>query len=271
MKITKLLSLCAVFLLSLVVFVLNACSSGNLHKTKSYKNEDEFKSQELGEDGQGQENLSLQDKLDAYANVAKTKIPADNKKVMIEALQRLKNQQLETKFPKIGDKARNFELKDFNGQEVELYDILEEKAVVLLFYRGSWCPYCNMELKEYKDYYQQFADAGLELLAISPEQPAFSERFANKNFFPFPLLFDKKNKVAKKYHLSFELDPELVPIYKQFGIDIGVRNGYGKWEIPVPATLIIAKDKTIKYVFADVDYKNRAEPDSVLAVAKARL
>jgi peroxiredoxin len=262
------------FLLSILSLLISSCGSNKLEKTNSFKNEDAFKSQQLNEESESETLsivMSLQDKLDAYAQVAKSKISPEYKKVMLESLQRLKNQQLETRFPKIGDKAKNFKLKDFNGNEIELYDVLKEKAVVLLFYRGSWCPYCNLELKEYKDYYQQFINEGLQILAISPEQPSFTQRFQNKNFFPFPLLFDKKNKLASEYHLTFTLDPELVPIYKQFGIDVGLRNGDGKWEMPVPVTMIISKDKVIKYVFADVDYKNRAEPDSVLAVAKARL
>lgn len=265
------------FLLVIFSFVLSSCGSNSLEKTKSYKDKKEFTSQTQQNDLNEADpetltiNMSLQDKLDAYADVAKSKIAPEYKKVMMESLQRLKNQQLENDFPKIGDKAKNFELKDFNGNEVELYDVLEEKAVVLLFYRGSWCPYCNLELKEYKDYYQQFLNNGLQILAISPEQPVYSERFQKRNFFPFPLLYDKKNKLARKYDLTFTLDSELVPIYREFGIDIGERNGNGKWEIPVPATMIISKDKVIKYVFADIDYKNRAEPDSVLAVAKARL
>lgn len=258
------------YAVTLVSFLLFSCSSSSLHKTKSYKNKDEFKSQELNGDDL-KASMTLQDKLNAHAEVSKTKLPSEHKKVMIESLQRLKNQQLQTQFPQLGDKMPNFNLKNFTGEEVELYDVLKKKAVVLLFYRGSWCPYCNLELKEYKDYYKSFSDAGLEILAISPELPEYSERFSHKNFFPFPLLHDKKNKIAKKLNLKFTLDPELVPIYKEFGIDIGERNGNGKWEIPVPATLIIAKDRTIKYVFADIDYKKRAEPDSVLAVAKARL
>lgn len=256
-------------LLGCFVF-LTSCGKNNLKKTNSFKDKDEYNSQE--QDPETLEiTMSLQDKLDAYADVAKSKIDPEYKKVMIESLQRLKNQQMEIRFPKLGDKVKNFELKDFNGEEVELYDVLKEKAVVLVFYRGSWCPYCNLELKEYKDYYESFRAAGLEVLAISPELPEYSQRFQNKNFFPFPLLYDKKNKLAKKMHLNFTLDPQLVPIYKAFGIDIGARNGDGKWEIPVPATMIISKDRHIKYIFADVDYKKRAEPDSVLAVARARL
>jgi peroxiredoxin len=266
------------FLIGVFTISLNSCSKSFIKKTNSYKDKRDFKSQneEIPEiESEKPETLSitmsLQDKLDAYAEIAKSKIAPANKKVMIESLQRLKSQQMETKFPKAGDKADNFELKDPKGNQVELYNLLKEKNVVLLFYRGSWCPYCNLELKEFKNYYQAFKNAGLEVIAISPEKPSYSEIFNNKNSLPFPLLFDQDNKIAKKYHLNFTLDPQLVPIYKQYGINIGERNGNGEWEIPVPATFIISKDKIIKYVFADVDYKHRAEPDSVLALAKARL
>jgi peroxiredoxin len=272
------------FLIGVFVFGLNSCSKSFIEKTNSYRDKYEFKSknkehQNIEEDKEVESQkpetlsitMSLQDKLDAYAEIAKSKIAPAHKKVMIESLQRLKNQQMEAKFPKTGDRADNFELVDNKGNKVELYELLKEKNVVLLFYRGSWCPYCNLELKEFKNYYQAFKNAGLEVIAISPEKPSYSEVFNNKNSLPFPLLFDDHNKVAKKYHLNFTLDPQLVPIYKQFGIDIGERNGNGEWEIPVPATFIISKDKSIKYVFADVDYKHRAEPDSVLALAKTRL
>ena len=265
-----------ILFLSLIIIAFAACS-----KKQEQSN---FKVQKLNEARQNQVQdleedsseeleyeMTLQDKLDAFAEVSKARLSSDVKKIMIEALQRLKAKNLEAKFFKVGRKAPNFELKNLAGKEIELYDVLKKQAVVLLFYRGSWCPYCNLELKEYIDYYPRFKQAGIEILAISPEQQNFTRNFQNRNTFPFPLLFDKGNKVAKKYNLKFALDEELIPLYRKLGLDIGIRNGDDDWEIPVPATIIIGTDKKIYYNFADVDYKYRAEPDSVLEIAKATL
>ena len=105
---------------------------------------------------------------------------------------------------------------------------------------------------------------GAQLVAISPEIPERADILTNKHLLDFPLLYDRKSKVAKKYNLVFELDESLKPIYRSFGIDLEQANADKDWELPVPATYIIGQDRTVRYAFADVDYKKRAEPGDLV-------
>jgi peroxiredoxin len=255
------------FILNLVLcFLLLSCAQIQKQAKNTKAKKQQAHQQEIKEN-----KISLQEKLNNFAAVAKSKLSQEQKKVMIEALYRLKNQGLQNNFPKIGDSVRNFKLKDSLGSEVNLYDTLNDNAVLLLFYRGSWDPYCNLELKEYKDYYQEFLQANVQIFAISPEKKSLAQAFQNYHVFPFPLLIDKKNKLAKRFNLVYELDAKLVPIYENMGIDLKDRNDNKNNELTVPAAILIDQNRVIKYVFAELDYKKRAEPDSVLAVVKARL
>lgn len=246
--------------IAVLVFCFVSCTNSNktdLLKTKAEKQvEEEVKI------------LSLQDKLDAFANKSKEKLPEELKAVMIAALEKLKNMQLERKFLKVGDKAPNFKLKDVAGNKYELDKLVKESKVVITFFRGGWCPYCSLELRAYQEKLGAIEANGAKFFAISPEIPAYSVRTSNKHSLSFPLLYDKDNDLAKDFNLVFELDDSLKPIYKSFGIDLVSFNGNKDWELPVPATYIIGEKRKILYAFADVDYKKRAEPEEVINILK---
>lgn len=240
-----------------LAFVLGSCSliKGSKKEAKSVK--EAPLEAELPE-------LTLKEQLEEYEAIAREKIPEAMKQTMISATNKLRKSNMESDFLKVGDKAPDFDLDSFEGVEYDLYDMLENGPVVISFYRGGWCPYCNLELKALNKVYDDIKAKGAELIAISPEMPDRAVVTANKNKLAFPLLYDRKAKVADKYNLVFELDDSLKPIYKSFGIDLEQVNGDDDWEIPVPATYIIGQDRTVKFAFADVDYKNRAEPSDIL-------
>lgn len=236
-------------------FLLSSCSF--FEKEKDENREEEKLTVEIKEP-------SLAERIEEYAEIAKQKLPPVTKETMISATNKLRKSDMSAEFLSLGDKAPNFELDSFAGEEYELYEMLEDGPVIISFYRGGWCPYCNLELQALNEKYPEIRAKGAQLVAISPEIPERASILANKHLLDFPLLYDKKSKIAKKYNLVFELDDSLKTIYKNFGIDLELANDDDDWELPVPATYIIGQDKKIKFAFADVDYKKRAEPSDLV-------
>lgn len=164
---------------------------------------------------------------------------------------------------RLGDKAPDFTLKDQNGKEVNLYQLLKKGPVVLNWYRGGWCPYCNLELKGLADKAAEINQLGATLIAISPELPDKSLNTVEKNNLPFTVLSDMDNNVARKYDLVFKLDTETANRYEsKFGLS--QYNGNDKAELPIPATYIIDREGIIRYAYVNPDYKKRANPEDVV-------
>lgn len=167
-----------------------------------------------------------------------------------------------------GEKAPNFNLPDAKGDTVDLYEQLEKGPVILTFYRGGWCPYCNMELRAYQEIMDDIHGAGGELIAVSPETPDHSLSTAEKNELQYHVLSDVGNEVANQYNLVYQLPDYLVEVYKEKGLKVDEHNGDETWTLPVSATYVIDTDGTIAYEHTKSDYKDRAEPSEVLEVLK---
>lgn len=164
-----------------------------------------------------------------------------------------------------GERAPNFRLPDARGGSVELDERLAHGPVVLVFYRGQWCPYCNLELRAYQQKLRQFAAMGATVIAISPQTPDNSLSTAEKNELAFPVLADVGLHVARAYGIAFDLPPELVELYqRQWQNDLVKWNGSGGWSLPIPATYMIAPNGRIELAQADPDYRDRLDPDAVL-------
>lgn len=164
---------------------------------------------------------------------------------------------------RLGDKAPDFTLKNQNGKEVNLYQLLEKGPVVLSWYRGGWCPYCNMELKGLADKATEITQLGATLIALSPELPDKSLTTIEKNHLSFMVLSDTDNDVARKYDLVFKLDAETATRYES-GFGLSQYNDNDKAELPIPATYIIDKEGIVRYAFVNPDYKKRANPEDIL-------
>ena len=136
--------------------------------------------------------------------------------------------------------------------------------MVLAFYRGAWCPYCNVHLSALQGRVDEIKQLGGQLVAVSPQTPDRSHSVVEKNRLQFPVLSDMGNHVARALGLVFEFSNELRAAYKGFGVDLGDFNGDDSWTLPVPGTFIINQDGTIAKVWTDVDYRRRAEPDDVV-------
>lgn len=164
----------------------------------------------------------------------------------------------------VGDQAPDFALPNAMGREVRLSALLERGPVVLTFYRGAWCPYCNTQLRDYQDTLGEIEKAGATLVAVSPQTPDGSMTMTERNGLAFPVLSDVGNEVSRDYGLVFKVDEQTRERYQAVGIDLAAANGTTTWELPVPATYVIDQDGTIRAAFVEADYTQRAPARRVL-------
>jgi peroxiredoxin len=164
----------------------------------------------------------------------------------------------------INSKAPDFRAKDQNGKEIRLKDILKSGKVVLVFYRGQWCPYCNRQLKKLEDSLQLIKEKGATLIAVTPEKPENISKTIEKTNAEYPILFDEGLKIMKAYDVSFEVPENTLTRYRNTGIDIEKNNGSNGKYLPVPAVYIIDKESTIIYRFFEPDYRKRPTVEEIL-------
>jgi peroxiredoxin len=166
----------------------------------------------------------------------------------------------------INSKAPDFKAIDQYGKEIRLKDVWKDSVVVLIFYRGQWCPYCNKQLKKLEDSLQLIKERGARLIAITPEKPEFISKTIEKTKASYPLIYDKDMKIMKAYAVAFEVDERTVSRYKNADIDLATANGQKeKVYLPVPAVYIISKKEgTIIYRYFEFDYKKRVSVQEIL-------
>ena len=144
---------------------------------------------------------------------------------------------------KAGDNAPEIVLENAKGATVDVGTLLKKGPVIVTFYRGGWCPYCNLELKAYQQILPEITAAGASLVAISPEKPDDTLSTAEKNALSFEVLSDVGQKVGRAFGLVYEFTEELKSAYHGFNLDIPARNGTpGEWALPVSATYVIDHD-----------------------------
>lgn len=164
----------------------------------------------------------------------------------------------------VNDKAPEFTAKDQNGKVISLKDKLKDGKVVLIFYRGQWCPYCNKQLSNMEDSLSMITLKGATVLAITPEQPANVEKTIGKTKATYSILTDDNLKIMKDYGVAFAVDPATIEKYKSYGIDFSAANGENGANLPVPAVYIIDKKGKITYRYFDADYTKRASVKEIV-------
>jgi peroxiredoxin len=208
--------------------------------------------------------MTLQANLKAITEGVRQQAPAEVFAAIEAANAKLEISGIAGRALKAGDRIPDFDLPDATGKVVRSADLLAAGPLVISFYRGSWCPYCSLELKTLQQNLSEFRARGATLVAISPQTPDESLTTKQKNELAFPVLSAAGSKVARKFGLVFTLDETLKPIFKAFGIDLLAHNGVDTWELPIPATYVVAKSGKIVSACVDVDYRNRAEPAEIL-------
>jgi peroxiredoxin len=195
-----------------------------------------------------------------------TQAPAELLNGFADAASRLEALDFAARALKLGDQAPDFALPDHRGETVRLSALLDHGPVVLIFYRGEWCPYCNLQLRVFQAHLDQIGELGATLVAVSPQTPDHSLSMAEKNDLGFPVLSDVGALVIERYGLKYEVDAQTRALLESVGNDIGAHNGPGGWVLPAAATFVIGADGGVRYANVRGNWTERAEPTEVLEV-----
>lgn len=208
---------------------------------------------------------TLASQLEAVSASVRAQAPAAVLATIDAANLRLAQSGLVERALRAGGRAPDFVLADATGRMVDSKHLRSRGPLILSFYRGAWCPYCNLELQAWQRHLPELERLGATLVAISPQTPDASLTLAQKHALAYPVLSDPGHRVARQFGIVFTLDDSLRPVYEAFGVDLLAHNGDSSFELPVPATYLIDRDATVIDAWVDVDYRKRAEPSLVLA------
>lgn len=213
--------------------------------------------------------MSLQAKLDAFkADFEAGKPPYSVPRSVIETMHRATAELIASgaaeRAKKVGDKAPAFALKDPDGNVVSLAESLKKGPLIVSFYRGVWCPYCNMELQALEAAKPAFDKLGVSLVAISPQSQPNSRKSVRQNNLTFPILSDSKGEVGAAFGLRFKLPDYLIELYKGLKNELPAFNDDPSWTLPMPARYVIGRDGTILYADVNPDYTHRPEPEEMI-------
>lgn len=212
------------------------------------------------------QSKSLKAQLEEKAKASADQSPAEVKKVMQDAIKELQQSEVMKSALKKGDKMPAFVLNDIKKGAVKSQDLLKKGPLVVVFYRGGWCPYCNFQLRDIQLHLDDIKKAGANLVAISPEAPDRTADTIKKDDLQFYVLSDTDGKVIKSFGLMFNLSEDLIAVYKKFSINLDQQNASKKWELPLAATYIVGQDGKVVYAFVDADYKKRAETTELVKI-----
>ena len=209
--------------------------------------------------------MKLTASLKELADNSVKRHPGAAQEIMKQAIKDLEATDILKNATKTGDTFPDFTLPNAQGETITLSEQLKKGKVVLTFYRGGWCPYCNLELKAFQDALPQIKEKGATLIAITPETPDNSLSTKEKNQLDFEVLTSENNGLARSLNLVFKLPEALAALYGKFGIDLLESQGNDESELPIAATYIIDQNSKVSYHFLSEDYKLRADPEEVIA------
>jgi len=215
--------------------------------------------------------MALQDKLDAFkADFEGGRFPLKPTKEAIDIMHRATAELIASgqtqRAKKAGDVAPEFTLRDPDGRSVLSRDLLAKGPLVVSFYRGVWCPYCNLDLQALQEVLPEVAARGASLVAISPQTAPNSRKSQRDNKLSFPILSDVRSEVADAFGIRFALPADLVALYKTFKNDLPTFNDDPSWVLPMPARYVIGRDGIIAYAEVNPDYTHRPDPSELLPV-----
>ncbi len=212
--------------------------------------------------------MLLKDEIQKMQEAMLPQIPEDVLKLLFSKIEELVNSGIAERTLNEGDEIPQINLPNAVGKTINVNSMLKDGPVVISFYRGAWCPYCNLELKALQNALPEIKSLDAQLIAISPNTPDNSISSIEKHGLEFEVLTDAGNKIAKEFRLVFNLAEELRPIFKQFNFDVPKYNGDESWELPIPATYIVNTDGKIVHAFVNADYTKRMEPTEIISKLK---
>lgn len=209
--------------------------------------------------------MSLKEQLAELRAGSLKRVPSERQAIVERHIEELRN-GLAKRALQVGDLAPEIVLTNAKGETVDVGMLLKRGPVIVTFYRGGWCPYCNLELRAFQTILPDIEAVGASLVAISPEKPDNTLTTAEKDALTFEVLSDVGQKVGRAFGLVYIFSDELKGAYQGFGRDIPEANGTDEWSLPISATYVIGKNGRIIYACTDPDYRDRADPEEVLKV-----
>jgi peroxiredoxin len=210
--------------------------------------------------------MSYKQEAAAYKAKAQERL-GDQFTILTDDMDRVRSSRALDHALKVNDSTPDFSLPDAFGHEISLRTLLRTGSVVISFYRGEWCPFCNLELRALQRALPEITRLGANLIAISPEKPDHGIVLTEKNKLTFPVLSDFRNAVARKFGIVFRVGDKVQDLSRNvFRNDLALRNGEDSYELPVPATFVIDGRGIVRFAHVNVDYMTgRAEPEEIIA------
>lgn len=197
-------------------------------------------------------------------------LPADRMVPVERAIAELAASGIESRILPVGALAPDFELPDQAGKPVRSADLITNGPLIIVFYRGRWCPYCVTTLETWNQWLPQIQAKGAGLVAISPQKPQHSFFTADQHKLAFAVVSDSGNAVARKFGLVYRLPEYLEQHYRRIFINLPNSNGDQSWELPLAVTYLIGQDGRVLFAHVSADFRLRAEPAEVLAAIPDR-
>jgi peroxiredoxin len=212
---------------------------------------------------------TLSEQLADYRASWRVRVPADRQALMDQHVAHLAATGIDRSAKQVGDRAPPICLRDQHGETFDVATLLAKGPVVVTFYRGGWCPFCNLELKAYQAMLPRIAAAGASIVAISPEKPDDTVSTAEKNALSFPVLSDVGQAIGRAFGVVYAFTDDVRQVYDGFKLDIPLKNGApNDWSLPLSATYVIGTDGGILFADTRVDYRERTDPLEVLRVLR---
>lgn len=208
--------------------------------------------------------INLQQQIEELNKNLAEQLPLEVLETFSKSINDLKTKKIETHSTTTGEHFPNFSLKNTTDEIVHLKDVLKKGKVILTFFRGSWCPYCNLQIRALQTNLEQLTHHKITLLAISPQTVTHNAELKNTHSVHFDLLTDKDNLLAKELGIAFKLQDYVTPTYSELGIELSHYNENSTNELPVPAVYVINTDQTIHYKFVDTNYMNRINIEELI-------
>jgi peroxiredoxin len=213
--------------------------------------------------------MNLTQELQELRDTEPEKLGPQNTELFRDAIDDLSRSGIVDRSIKVGDSAPDFELTNQAGDRVRLSERLEHGPTIVSFYRGGWCPYCNIEMQGLQSAMSQIEGLGAHILAISPQRPDKAAEMSKDHGLTFDLLSDPQNSVAQQFGIVFHLHDEIQNVYDDLGLELPVWNDDDSFDLPVPATYVINRQSIIQMAFVDPDYTRRLDPTEIIRILRS--
>jgi peroxiredoxin len=214
-------------------------------------------------------SITMRQQSEQMKAAAAENLPAEVLAVFNRSIEGLLEQGVPAGAIAVGDSLGSFALDDANGHPITLDQLIEDGPAVIVFYRGGWCPYCNLALRAYqRELLPELASHGARLVAISPQTPDHSLSTVEKAGLEFTVLSDPGSRLARQIGISFQQSNDVLEAQRELGLDLAQVNAEGSVELPRPTVLIVDQDRTVRFVDVQPDYTARTEVADILAALR---